>query len=158
MRDRIAALHLLRRRGIALAVVSTLATAACAGDQAGPAPGEPVQAIPAQPPAATLPSEAAAIPGAAIERLRGEAAREAGVPLESVRVLESDAVTWPDSGLGCSGPDESTLQVLTPGYRVVLEAGERRLEYRGDSRGHFSLCPAGRGGPPAERGGAPVDR
>jgi hypothetical protein len=67
-------------------------------------------------------------------------------------------VTWPDSGLGCSGPEESTLQVLTPGYRVVLGAGERQLEYRGDRRGHFSLCPEGRGGPPSEGDGAPVDR
>ncbi|HSL17702.1 MAG TPA: hypothetical protein VLB51_07325 [Methylomirabilota bacterium] len=145
-------------RPLALLIASTLATSACAGDQAGPAPGEPVQAIPAQPPAATPPAVAAVIPDAAIERLRGEAARAAGVPLDSVRVLESEAVTWPDSGLGCSGPDESTLQVLTPGYRVVLEAGGRRLEYRGDSRGHFSLCPEGRGGPPAEWGGAAVDR
>lgn len=143
---------------LALLIASTLATSACAGDQAGPAPGEPVQAIPAQPPAATPPSVATVIPGAAIERVRGEAAREAGVPLGSVRVLASEAVTWPDSGLGCSRPDESTLQVLTPGYRVVLDAGGRRLEYRGDSRGHFSLCPEGRGGPPAQSGGAPVDR
>lgn len=158
MRDRIAPLHLLRRRGIALAVVSTLATAACAGEQAGPAPGEPVQATPAQPPAATPPSVAAVIPDEVIERLRAEAAREAGVTFDSVRVLESEAVTWPDSGLGCSGPDESTLQVLTPGYRVVLDAGGRRLEYRGDSRSQFRLCPEGRGGPPAERGGVPLER
>jgi hypothetical protein len=158
MRDPIAVVHRLHRRVIALAVVATLATVACAGEQAGPAPGEPVQAIPAQPPATTPPSVAAVIPDEAVARLRAEAAREAGVPLDSVRVLESEAVTWPDSGLGCSGPDESTLQVLTPGYRVVIDAGGRRLEYRGDSRGHFSLCPEGRGGPPAERGGAPVDR
>lgn len=158
MRDRSA--DLLQRLSYPLAVLiaSTLTTSACAGDQAGPAPGEPVQAIPAQPPAATQPPLDAVIPAAAIERLRGEAARAAGVSLDAVRVLESEAVTWPDSGLGCSGPEESTLQVLTPGYRVVLEADGRTLEYRGDRRGHFSLCPAGRGGPPAERAGAPVDR
>ncbi len=80
------------------------------------------------------------------------------MPLDSVSVLESEAVTWPDSGFGCSGPDESTLQVLTPGFRIVLVAGERQLEYRGDRRGHFSLCPEGRGGPPVESAGAPVDR
>lgn len=143
---------------IAMLVVSALATPACAGDQAGPAPGQPVQALPAQPPPAMPPSGAAEIPAETIERLRAEAARQAGVPLASVRVLGSEAVTWPDSGLGCSGPQESTLQVLTPGYRVVLEAGGRRIEFRGDRRGHFSLCPQGQGGPPVEPGVAPVDR
>ncbi len=158
MRDRSAGLLQRLSYPLAVLIASTLTTSACAGDQAGPAPGDPVQAIPAQPPATTPAPVAAVIPGAAIERLRSEAARAAGVPLDSVRVLESEAVTWSDSGLGCSGPDESTLQVLTPGYRVVLEVGGRTLEYRGDRRGHFSLCPEGRGGPPAQRGGAPVDR
>jgi hypothetical protein len=138
--------------------VCALATSACARDQPGPAPGDPVDALPAPPTAATPPNTAAAMPGDIIERLRGEAARHAGMPLESVSVLESEAVTWPDSGFGCSGPQESTLQVLTPGFRVVMQAGDRRLEYRGDRRGHFSLCPEGRGGPPAEEAGAPVDR
>lgn len=158
MRERIAGLRQRPRRPFVLLVLSALASSACAGDQAGPAPGEPVQALPAPPSAAPSPSAMAVIPAAAIERLRSEAARQAGVQLNSVRVLESEAVTWPDSGLGCSGQGESTLQVLTPGYRVVLVAGDRQLEYRGDQRGRFSLCPEGRGGPPAERGGAPVDR
>lgn len=158
MRDRSAGPLQCLSYPLAVLIASTLTTSACAGDQSGPVPGEPVQAIPAQPPAATPPSVAAVIPDEVIERLRAEAAREADVTFDAVRVLESEAVTWPDSGLGCSGPDESTLQVLTPGYRVVLDAGGRRLEYRGDSRGQFSRCPEGRGGPPAERGGAPVDR
>lgn len=143
---------------IAMLVVSTLATSACAGDQAGPAPGEPVQALPAQPPPAMPPSAAAEMPSETIERLRADAARQAGVPLASVRVLGSEPATWPDSGFGCSGPQDSTMQVLTPGYRVVLEAGGRRIEFRGDQRGHFSLCPEGQGGPPVEPAGAPVDR
>jgi hypothetical protein len=158
MRDRISRLRQGPRHPFALLVVYSLATSACAGEQAGPVPGDPVQALPSQPPAPPPPSSAAVLPGEVIDRLRSEAAREADVPLDLVRVLESEAVTWPDSGLGCSAPEESTLQVLTPGYRVVLLAGERRLEYRGDRRGHFSLCPEGRGGPPVERGGAPVDR
>jgi hypothetical protein len=158
MRDRISGLRLRSKRPLAVLVVCTLATSACARDQAGPAPGDPVQALPTQPPSAPPRATTAVVPGDVIERLRNEAARHAGVPIDSVSVLESEAVTWPDSAFGCSGPQESTLQVLTPGFRVVLRAGDRRLEYRGDRRGHFSLCPAGRGGPPVEVGSAPVDR
>lgn len=157
MRNRSSGLRLRSNRPLAVLAVCTLATSACARDQAGPGPGDPVQALPAQPPSAP-PTTTGAVPGDIMERLRSEAARQAGVPRDSVRVLASEAVTWPDSGFGCSRPDESTLQVMTPGFRVVLAAGDRRLEYRGDRRGHFSLCPAGRGGPPAEPAGVPVDR
>lgn len=142
----------------AVLVVGTLATSACARDQAGPAPGDPVQALPAQPPISPPSATVAVVPREVVDRLRSEAARQAGVPLDSVIVLASEAVTWPDSGFACSAPEESTLQVLTPGFRVVIEAGEHRFEYRGDRRGHFSLCPEGSGGPPVEPAGAPVDR
>lgn len=158
MRDRIGGLRLRSKPPLAVLIVSALATCACAREQEGPAPGDPVQPLSAQAPVAPPPARATAVPGEAIDRLRNEAARQAGVPLDSVRVLESEAVTWSDSGLGCSGPDETTLQVLTPGYRVVLMAGERRLEYRGDQRGGFRHCPEGRGSPPAEQGDTAVDR
>ena len=158
MRDRILGPRLRPRYRLAVLVVCTLVTSACARDQAGPAPGDPVQALPAQPPSVPPPTAAAVVPGDIIIRLRNEAGRHAGVPLDSVSVLESEAVTWPDSGFGCSGPQESTLLVLTPGFRVVMQAGDRRLEYRGDWRGHFSLCPEGRGAPPVESAVAPVDR
>jgi hypothetical protein len=158
MRDRILGSRLHSRHRLATLVVCTLATSACARHQPGPAPGDPVQALPAPPPGAPPPATAAVVPADVVARLRNEAARQAGVPLDSVRVLESGAVSWPDSGFGCSVPQESTLQVLTPGFRVVMQAGDRRLEYRGDRRGHFSLCPEGTGTPPVESAGAPVDR
>jgi hypothetical protein len=124
---------------------------ACAGDHPAPEPGEPVQAIPAKSPPMTVPEPAATIPADVIDRLRREVAGEFGLPLESVRLVSSEAVTWADSSLGCGGSDESALQVLTPGYRVALEAQGRRLSYHGDRRGNFRLCAAGRGDPPVDR-------
>jgi hypothetical protein len=44
-------------------------------------------------------------------------------------VVEVTAVTWPDPGLGCPEPGAVYPQVLTPGYRIRLEADGRRLEY-----------------------------
>ena len=158
MRRRNTCLRLESKLRLAVLVVCVLATSACAREQVGPAPGDPVQALPAPPPAAKSPTTAATVPSDIIERLRSEAARQTGVPLDSVSMLEREAVTWPDSGYGCSGPGESTLQVLTPGFRVVIAAGDRRFEYRGDRRGRFSLCPEGRGGPPVHPESAPVDR
>jgi hypothetical protein len=52
-----------------------------------------------------------------------------GVPEAEVAVVSVTPVTWPDSSLGCGQPDQSYLQVLTPGYRVVLQAGGQRATY-----------------------------
>ena len=87
MRDRILGPRLRPRYWLAVLVVCTLVTSACARDQAGPAPGDPVQALPAPPPGASPAATAAAVPGDVIERLRNEATRQVGVSLDSVSVL-----------------------------------------------------------------------
>jgi hypothetical protein len=39
---------------------------------------------------------------------------------------------------------------LVPGYRILVRAGERLLDYHASRRGYFVLCPEGRSVPPAE--------
>ena len=68
MRDRILGPRLRPRYWLAVLVVCTLVTSACARDQAGPAPGDPVQALPAQPPSVPPPTAAAVVPGDIIIR------------------------------------------------------------------------------------------
>ncbi len=57
------------------------------------------------------------------------AAQDAGVQLSDVTLLDVNEVTWPDSSLGCAEPGVSYLQVLTPGYRVVVWVDGRRAIY-----------------------------
>lgn len=53
-------------------------------------------------------------------------ARELGCAPAACTVLEAQSVTWPDSALGCREPGMMYMQVLTPGYRMVLEhAGQQ---------------------------------
>jgi hypothetical protein len=66
---------------------------------------------------------------AAVDAAVAAFAASAGVPAAEVRVVTVEPVTWPDSSLGCPQPGQSYLQVITPGYRVVLEAGEERATY-----------------------------
>lgn len=66
------------------------------------------------------------------------AARDAGVQLSDVSLLDVHEVTWPDSGLGCGEPGASYLQVLTPGFRVVIWAAGARVIYH-TTRGAQSL-------------------
>lgn len=54
---------------------------------------------------------------------RSAAAAEFGLAADGLDVVEVEAVEWPDACLGVYGPDEMCATVITPGYRVVLEAG-----------------------------------
>ena len=44
----------------------------------------------------------------------------------AVAVIGVEEVTWPDACLGLSRPGEMCAQVLTPGYRITLEAAGQR--------------------------------
>lgn len=52
-----------------------------------------------------------------------------------ISVLAAEPVDWGDSCLGIDTPGINCLQVITPGYRVVLEAGGQRYEYHTDAAG-----------------------
>ncbi|GIU91246.1 MAG: hypothetical protein KatS3mg011_0152 [Acidimicrobiia bacterium] len=84
-----------------------------------------------------------AVPADLIEAIRVDAAARSGVDVASVRVISTQAMIYPDSSLGCPRPGETYLQVITPGYRVVVSAGDATLDYRADTRGRFRLCEAG---------------
>jgi len=71
---------------------------------------------------------------------REDLARRLGVGPEAVAVRSVEAVTWPDASLGCPQPGVMYAQVLTPGYRVILQAGERAYEYHTDETKTVVLC------------------
>jgi hypothetical protein len=56
-----------------------------------------------------------------------EVLRRAGPAASLVEVRSTD---WPDACLGISRPDATCLQVITPGYRIVLDDPQQgRIEY-----------------------------
>jgi len=62
-------------------------------------------------------------------------ADELGIPAEDIDVMSVKAYEWPDASLGCPEPGKSYAQVVTPGYRVILEADGVRYEVHTDERG-----------------------
>jgi hypothetical protein len=52
-----------------------------------------------------------------------------------IQVLDFTEVAWPDACLGVASPDEHCLQVLTPGWRVMLKASGNVYELRADYAG-----------------------
>ncbi len=76
----------------------------------------------------------AAIPAAVFE-VRSAAAAELGLGLDSVRIVSVEKVDWPDPCLGVPDPLESCAQVITPGYRIVLDANGQQVIYHTDETG-----------------------
>ena len=80
------------------------------------------------------------LPALILDPILADAATRAGVAPANVTVVSSEAVTWPDGGLGCPLPGVEYPQVPVDGYRVVVEAAGQRLDYRGRGAGDFRLC------------------
>jgi hypothetical protein len=62
-------------------------------------------------------------------------AESLGISSELIEVVEYEQVDWPDSCLGFAGRDVACLQVITPGYRVILSANGVEYEYHTDDSG-----------------------
>ena len=56
------------------------------------------------------------------------------VSLDAIVVLSAAPVEWHDTGLGLPQPGYVYAHVLTPGYRIDLQAGATRYRYHSDMR------------------------
>jgi hypothetical protein len=50
----------------------------------------------------------------------------------SIVVVSTEASQWPDACLGVSREGVACAQVITPGFRIVLESGGTQYEYHTD--------------------------
>ncbi|MDX2159762.1 MAG: hypothetical protein SF162_00415 [bacterium] len=60
------------------------------------------------------------------------AADETGLPTRRIRLESIEAIIWRDSSLGCPVPEQVVTQVETPGYRIVLAAGDSTFLFHTD--------------------------
>jgi hypothetical protein len=68
-------------------------------------------------------------PAALTDRAVAALSKQLGIPPADIKIASSEAVEWSDASLGCPEPDMSYVQVITPGYRIVLQAGDKLYEY-----------------------------
>jgi hypothetical protein len=79
-------------------------------------------------------------PASLLDAVRADAARRTGVQAGSIQVVRTEAREWPDGSLGCPQPGQSYIQVITPGFLLVLRAGGRQLEYHTDATARLTFC------------------
>lgn len=66
-------------------------------------------------------------------------AQRLGVATTAITVRSVESVEWPDASLGCPQPGMMYAQVITPGFRIVLEANGKHYEYHSGT-GSVILC------------------
>jgi len=134
------------------------APAATPSPMVPPATVPPATAAQADPPTeeatpeATLPLEGlkptpagadVAIPptaASAVAAAKANLADSLSVAGEEILVTSIEAVEWSDSSLGCPRPGMMYLQVITPGFRVILQAQGQAYEYHTDQGRNAVLC------------------
>jgi hypothetical protein len=72
---------------------------------------------------------------AGVSAARRAAAERFNVSEEEVLIQTALEKEWTDSCLGLGGAAESCLQVITPGYEVVVQVKGNRYMYRTDMEG-----------------------
>jgi hypothetical protein len=83
------------------------------------------------------PDNTAACEGRAIEIAFADL--EQRLPGTEIAYISTEYTEWSDSSLGNPREGESYAQVITPGFKIVLEAGGTQYEYHTDLTGNFAL-------------------
>jgi len=57
-------------------------------------------------------------------------AENLGITPDQIKLVSTEAMDWPDSCLGIVTEGVACAQVITPGFRVILETNGKQVEYR----------------------------
>ncbi len=133
---------------VASAVLAAVALASCSGSagQSAPASAPAVSAAPSTGTGSLPPSTAApadTLGDAVLAQIVADAAALTGVNEVEVTVVSAKPVTWTDGSLGCPKPGVMYTQAIVSGFQVIVQAGDRRLDYRVGRSGQAKRCDSG---------------
>ena len=99
------------------------------------------------PPFATAPPTSAPVtgevPAPVMDQAKSDLAGRTGLDPATFTVLRAEQVIWADGSLGCPVPGQAYIQMVLPGYWIVLQADGTSYDYRAASAGGTSsvrLC------------------
>ncbi len=109
---------------------ASLPTATQAGKPTKPPPSQATPAPTAQ--LTVIPASEA--PQAALNA-RQDLAQKLNIPVDEITIVSVEEVEWPDGCLGAHIEGIMCIQVITPGYRVILEANGELYDYHTNEKG-----------------------
>lgn len=62
------------------------------------------------------------------------------VDMDQISLVEAKSIFWRDASLGCPQPGMVYAQVITPGFRITLEAKGQIYDYHTDTSRYVFLC------------------
>lgn len=77
---------------------------------------------------------------AVVELAKKDLAARLKVPESRITLALLEEATWNDSSLGCPQPGFMYMQVITPGYRIMLEVDGTQYEYHSDRGRNVVSC------------------
>lgn len=80
----------------------------------------------------TLPAD---LPPQAVLEAVNQLSEDLGVSVEDIEIREFEQVEWPDACLGIPQEGQACAEVITPGFRVALEANGEQYEFRSNQDG-----------------------
>ncbi len=75
-----------------------------------------------------------------IQLAKESLARKFKISGDQIHLASIQAITWPDSSLGCPQTGFVYEQVLTPGFQMLFEAGGQSYSYHTDAASRVILC------------------
>lgn len=75
-----------------------------------------------------------------IEKAKTDLAQRLTISVDEIILMEATAAEWSDSSLDCPQPGMEYLQVITPGYRILLEANSQAYEYHSNRDAYVIYC------------------
>lgn len=75
-----------------------------------------------------------------IEKAKEDLAQRLSISANQINLVDAPEVEWSDSSLDCPQPGIDYLQVITPGYRILLEAGGQEYEYHSNRDAYAVYC------------------
>jgi hypothetical protein len=75
-----------------------------------------------------------------VDLVKGHLAQRLNIAVDQLVLLDIKPVVWRDAGLGCPKPGVDYIQIETPGYNILLKAGENTYRYHTDQTKRFVQC------------------
>ena len=99
-------------------------------------PEQPENIVPQEAPKPGVPDLGVAM----AHQVSQDLARRLNLDISEVITAGIENKEWPDSSMDCPAPGMNYLSVITPGFKITLEASGTLYTYHTDSRENYVLC------------------